>query len=487
MLAGPSPASLAPMIARAHREDRPGGHAVVIGASVAGLLAARALSEVHDRVTIVERDTLPPPGQGRRAVPQGRHAHALLAGGLRAIEELLPGIGDDLLAAGAVPCAGLAEMRVAIAGHELTRTARAADCLLAGRPLIEGQIRRRVLASPNISVVERCDAAGLMASPDRRRVIGVHVRGGAEEELAADLVVAATGRGGRVPAWLEALGYPRPGEEQLAVDLTYASRRIRLRPGALAGDKLVLIGARPGVPRGLALLAQEDGVRLLTLSGYGAAHRPPTGEHGYLRFAATVAPPDVFAAIRDAEPLGPVVTHGFPSNRRRRYERLRRLPDGLLVTGDAVASFNPLYGQGMSVAALEAAALSRCLARGERQLARRFHRAAARVVDQAWGMAIGGDLALPEVAGHRPLSVRIGNAYVERLLGVAEHDPVVAGAFASASDLIEPPRHILRPRVCWRVMRGGRRREQGAGNAAAAPAAVVAPGADRDPRPAARR
>lgn len=247
------------------------------------------------------------------------------------------------------------------------------------------------------------------------RVVGVRTqrRGPehAEQSLDADLVVAACGRAARVPAWLEGLGYASPVEDRLPVDLMYASRRLRLRPGALGGDKLIVIGARPGLPRGLGLLAQEDGQWMLTVMGYGAEHRPPTDEQGHLEFIATVAAPDVLAAIRDAEPLGDVVTHAFPANQRRRYERLKPFAGGLLVIGDAITSFNPLYGQGMSVAALEAVQLRRCLERGEQRLARRFLCAAGKVVDPAWEMAIGGDLALPEVAGHRPVAVRIANAY----------------------------------------------------------------------------
>jgi flavin-dependent dehydrogenase len=288
-------------------------------------------------------------------------------------------------------------------------------------------------------------------------VSGVQIRDEGEdgdvEALGADLVVAAGGRAARLPALLETLGYPRPREDRLAVDLLYASRRVRLRPGALGEDKLVGIGARPGLPRGLWLIAQEDHW-ILTAFGYGAEHHPPVDEEGYLAFAATVAPPDVLAAIRGAEPLGDLVTHGFPANQRRRYERLERFPDGLLVVGDAISSFNPLYGQGMSVAALEAMELRRCLERGGHRLAQRFFRAAGKVLDQAWDMAIGGDLALPEIPGHRPLSLRITNAYAERLLRVAEHDPIVAQAFGDVSDLLAPPQEVLRPRILWRVLRG---------------------------------
>jgi 2-polyprenyl-6-methoxyphenol hydroxylase-like FAD-dependent oxidoreductase len=460
------------------RRGAVGEHAVVIGASMAGLLAARALAGAFERVTIVERDVLPPVGASRRAVPQGRHAHVMLASGLRAIEALLPGITAELVAAGARPCAALREVRLVIAGHELTREARGADMLLASRPLIEGHVLRRVRALPRVTVRERCEALGLVASPDRGRVTGLRLRDldgrGGEEPVAADLVVAAGGRSARVPAWLEALGYPRPPEERLAVDLLYVSRRVRPPAGALGADRLIGVGARPGLPRGVWLIEQEDHW-ILTAFGYGPEHHPPTDDPGHLGFVATVVPAEVLAAIRASEPLGELLAHGFPANRRRRYEALERFPEGLLAVGDAISSFNPLYGQGMSVAALEAIELRRCLERGGDRLARRYFRAAARIVGPAWDMAVGGDLALPEVPGRRPVAVRIANAYVERLLRAAERDPVVAAAFGDVSDLLAPPRHVMRPRILWRVLRGNLRpRADGAAEASAGEAATLA-------------
>jgi 2-polyprenyl-6-methoxyphenol hydroxylase-like FAD-dependent oxidoreductase len=442
--------------------QRVGEHAIVIGASVAGLLAARVLSDAYERVSVIERDELPPVGEGRKAVPQGSHAHVMLASGQRSIEELLPGITDELLATGAQSGKALREIRLVIAGHPLTREALGTDVLLASRPLIEGHIRRRVLALTNVTVREQRDAVDLLTSADRQRVTGVRVRGRSaqdEEECSADLVVAASGRAARVPAWLEALGYARPREDRLAVDLLYVSRRVRLRPGALNGDKLIGIGARPGLPRGLWLIAQESHW-IVTAFGYGPEHHPPTDEEGYLAFAASVAPPDMLAAIRESEPLGPLATHSFSANQRRRYHRLRRFPEGLLVMGDAISSFNPLYGQGMSVAALEAGELKRCLEQGQHRLHNRFFRATGKIVSQAWDMAIGGDLALPEVAGDRPLTLRITNGYIERLLRVAEYDPIVAQAFGDVSDLLAPPQEVLKPRIIWRVLRGNLQRRQ---------------------------
>jgi 2-polyprenyl-6-methoxyphenol hydroxylase-like FAD-dependent oxidoreductase len=469
MLAGIAPGSVG-CDAKAVQEDPAmpeqetaliGEQAVVIGASMAGLLATVALSTSFERVTIVERDALPAPGEGRKAVPQGSHAHVMLASGQRAIEKLLPGMTGELLAAGAQPCKSMGQIRLVIAGHQMTREAQGADLLLASRPLIEGHVRRRVLDLPNVSVRERCQALDFLTSPDHERVTGLRVRDGSgagdEQQLDADLVVAASGRAPRVPALLEALGYHCPKEDRLAVDLVYASRRVLLPSRALGDDRLVGIGARPGLPRGVWLIAQEDHW-ILTAFGYGAEHRPPSDDEGYFTFIATVAPPDVLAAIRGSEPITEIVTHDFPANQRRRYERLNRFPNGLLVVGDAISSFNPLYGQGMSVAALEAIELRRSLERGPHQLAPRFFRAAQKVVNPAWDMAVGGDLALPEVAGHRSLLTRISNAYAERLLRVAEHDPIVAAAFGDVSDLLAPPHHILAPRILGRVLWGNLRR-----------------------------
>jgi pimeloyl-ACP methyl ester carboxylesterase/2-polyprenyl-6-methoxyphenol hydroxylase-like FAD-dependent oxidoreductase len=441
---------------------RIGEHAVVIGGSMAGLLSASALTDGYDQVTIVERDALHHGLEGRRAVPQGRHAHALLPHGQDCLEALLPGLCKALVTGGAASCDALGQMRFILGGHQFARRSTGQRSILAGRPFIEGHVRRRVRALPGVAVLDGCDVAGLTTTPDGARVTGVRILrradGSAEEMLPADLVVAATGRAARVPAWLEAMGYPRPQEERLRVDVAYASRHLRLPAGALSGDRFVLAGARPELPRTLFLFAQEDGRWILSLGGYGPEHRPPDDLAGHLAFAATVAPPDVLEAIAAAESLGPISTHRFPDSIRRRYDRLRRFPQGLLVTGDAVCSFNPTYGQGMTVAAAEAVALRACLADGGRNLARRFFRAAAAPIDHAWTLSTGADLSLPHVPGRRRLPVRAVNAYLRRLRTVAEHDGAVAGAFIAVVGMREAPPTVLRPGIAARVLRGPRAR-----------------------------
>jgi len=438
---------------------RAGEHAIVIGASMAGLLAARVLSDSYDRVTVLDRDRLPAGlTENRRAVPQGRHAHGLQLGGQVALEGLLPGLRDETLAAGAPPLRPGVEMRFKLAGSEVARAEVGGDGSVASRPLLEGLIRRRVRAIENVTVHDRCGVEDLLSHDGR--VTGVRARdrnapGSEPIDLRADLVVAASGRGGRVPKWLEAMGYERPAEQRVDVDIMYSSRNLRVRPGALGDDKIVLNAAHPGRPRGVAMLIEENGTWNVTLYGYGDAHRPPTDTEGFNAFAATVSDPDVAAAIAQAEPANEIATYAYPASVRRRYDKLRRFPEGLLVMGDAMCSFNPIYGQGMTVATLEAVALQRCLREGDANLARRFFKAARGPVEHAWKLSTGGDLALPEIEQTAPLPDRVINRYMERLVATAAHDEVVARTFFEVTGMLKPPTALLTPAIARRVLRRG--------------------------------
>ena len=438
-----------------------GDHAVVLGASLAGLFAARVLADAYERVTIVERDELPTVAENRRGIPQGRHAHVLFARGAQILDELFPGLLEDFVAGGAQVTQDLAELRFSPGGHPLCLEGRVPEAITyqASRPYIEELVRARVRALPAVEIVDRCRVTGLDTTPARDRVTGVRVvrsSAGVEETFDADLVLDATGRGGRAVTWLAKIGYDPPREERLTVRLKYATRHLRLRPGALR-EKLVAIGAEPGRPTGFVLFAEEDERWVLTTIGYDG-HHPPADPEAFLAFVETIAPPDVLAAISDAEPLDDIVTHGFPASLRRRYERLRRFPAGFLVFGDAICSLNPAYALGMSVAALQAVALRDSLAGGDRDLARRFFRTAAKPVDVAWKLTVGSDLALPQVQGRRPPPFRVINRYFNRVLTAAESDPALARLFLRVSALQESPRRLFRPSVALRALLAGRGR-----------------------------
>ena len=437
-----------------------GDRAVVLGASLAGLLAARVLADAYTQVTVIDRDQLPQTPMNRRGVPHGRHAHGLLTGGQQALEELFPGLTAELVAHGAPVGDMLANGRWYLNGHRLRQAHAGLVALSPSRPLLEGQIRARVRALPNVAFVDRCDIIGLVATPDGRRVTGARVLhradGSAEEVLGADLMVDATGRGSRTPTWLEAFGYPRPVKEQVRIGLSYATRTYRLPPDALDGDLAVLQTATSEHPRSGVLLRLEGDRWMLTLAGRLGDH-PPTDPDGFLAFARSLRFPDIYQAVRDAEPLDDPVGFRFPASVRHRYERLDRFPDGLLVMGDAVCSFNPVYGQGMSVAGIEALALRRHIEGGTAVQPRRFFRDLARVVDVPWDIAVGGDLVFPGVQGRRTLKVRLVNAYLARLHAAAAHDVSLASAFLRVAGLVAPPQTLLGPRVAVRVLRGSRR------------------------------
>ena len=438
-----------------------GDRAVVIGASMAGLLAARVLTERYGQVTVIDRDELPATPTHRRGVPHDRHIHALGARGQQVLEELFPGLTAELVAQGAPAGDILADARFYFGGHQLAPARTGLMLLCASRPLLELSVRRRVLARPGVRILDRCDVVGLATTAEGHRVVGARVLrradGSAEELLGADLVIDASGRGSRTPAWLDALGYPKPKLEQVQIGLGYATRTYRLPPNALDGRLAVLDAATPDLPRTGAMQRLEGERWMLTLAGILGDH-PPTDRNGFLEFAGSLRFPDIYRAVRNAEPLDDPVGFRFPASVRRRYDQLDRHPAGFLAVGDAVCSFNPIYGQGMSVAALEALTLRRHLQRGFEPQPRRWFRDLARVIDVPWDMSAGGDLAFRGVPGNRTLKVRLLGSYLAHLHAAAAHDPHLATAFMRVAGLVAPPQSLLTPSIAVRVLRGGRDR-----------------------------
>jgi 2-polyprenyl-6-methoxyphenol hydroxylase-like FAD-dependent oxidoreductase len=434
---------------------------------MAGLLAARSLSEFYDTVTVVERDPLPdiPPetAAARRGVPQGRHLHGLLPRGAQVIAQLFPGILDELILDGAQHVDGrdLSQLYYELGGHLMVRSGGAPSfaAYLATRPFLEEHVRARLRRIANVTLLDDHDIVDLTTTQDRRRVTGARVvnrRTRDDITLSADLVLDATGRGARTPAWLTALGYERPAEDHVPVHLTYVSQCLRMAPDALHEFGFI-VGAVPGRPRGLGLLHAENDTWMFTVFGI-AGHGPHPDLISMCEFVEDCAPAHLLAAIRAAEPIGEPTRHGQPSSQWRRYDRMQRFPEGLLVMGDAICSFNPIYGQGMTVAALEALALRNCLSSGTEDLARRFFRAATVPIRQAWELSANPDLCLPEIEGTPPLLTRLLNVYVDRILTACEYDHIAVDRFIRVTALIDPATRLLRPGMMWRAALANRRR-----------------------------
>jgi 2-polyprenyl-6-methoxyphenol hydroxylase-like FAD-dependent oxidoreductase len=425
-------------------------HAIVLGGSMAGLLVSRVQSDHFEQVSLVERDALPALAEQRRGVPQGRHTHGLLASGRNVLERLFPGLSEALLKAGAVTGDIVRDSRWFFEGGCLSRPPSGLNGLLMTRPLLEATVRERVLANPRVVRRDELAVEELVVDRKSGRITGVRASG---QTLSGDLVVDATGRGSRSPQWLEQLGYKKPVEDVVHVALGYTTRFFQRKPSDLDGDIAVVIPATPEGKRGGVMLAQEGGRWTVTSNAYCRKHAPEDLD-GFIAFASTLPAPYIHEVVCRNEPLGEAVSARFPASVRRRYERLQHFPAGYLVFGDAICNFNPIYGQGMSVAALQAVELENTLGSGDDDLAwaKTFFRRAAKVVDIPWSIAAGSDLRIPETEGPRTVGVKFINWYLSKLHKAAHTDPVAALAFHRVGNLLALPPSIMHPRIAARVL-----------------------------------
>lgn len=426
--------------------------AVVIGAGIGGLTAAAAIADHFDQVVVLERDALPTAVAPRAGTPQGHHAHGLLAGGLKALEQLVPGIEQDLLRAGAVPLNSSLEVRVERPGFD-PYPARdlGVTTIAASRALIEFVLRTRVCRLPAVRLHSLHRARSIQLAPDGASAIGVRVEDadGQTRDLDADLVIDATGRGSLTLDLLRAAGREMPPETVIGVDIGYASAIYEAPPGIDRPWKGVLTFPKaPQSARGALMLPQEGGRWLLSLGGRGS-DKPPGDESGFVDFARHLRTSTIHDAIRDARRVCEIHRFAFPHSRWRHFDRVSHFPRGVLPIGDAVCLFNPVYGQGMSVAAQESLVLRRLLADdplslgSPSDLATAYFTALGPILETPWAMAAIPDFIFPQTTGERPRDLarmlRLGFA----LQGLAARRPAV-------HRLMIEVQHLLKPRSAYR-------------------------------------
>ena len=430
--------------------------AVVIGAGMGGLAAARALADHFQEVVVIERDRLPATGENRKGVPHGQHVHGLLAQGCATLESLFPGLLDDFAERGANVDDAMGAIRWHQAGGYHAPGLLGVRAVSASRPLLEGVVRKRLLQFPGIEIRQGIAVENLVWDTSCERVSGVRLSGSGtmgDGVLMAALVVDATGRGSRLPAWLRDAGFDRPTETSVDIGIRYASRIFRREAGQMDGKHITAIVSNPRVPRGGLVTGIEGDRWLVTLAGR-LGIQPPVDFEGFLAFAKSFEAPDIYDLVRQAEPIDEGVTYAFPRSLRRHYETLDRFPAGIIPIADAICGFNPIYGQGMTVAALEARELNRCLADGTEGLAARYFDAIGPLVDGAWKLATSGDMRFLMPASALPRKVRAITWYMDRLHVAARSEPEVAMAFSKVMHLLEPPSSLFRPAIAARVAKG---------------------------------
>jgi pimeloyl-ACP methyl ester carboxylesterase/2-polyprenyl-6-methoxyphenol hydroxylase-like FAD-dependent oxidoreductase len=430
--------------------------AIVIGGSMAGLLAARVLADHFAEVVIVDRDAFPDDAAFRKGVPQSRHLHVLLARGGQILESLLPGIRADLEAEGAVWIRWPEDVGLLGAAGWATRTVRGQRLISSRRELLEGVVRRHVMAKSVIRVLENCDVTGLLTTRAGSSVVGVRVRSRAdrtEHDIEAGLVVDASGRGSQAPAWLEELGYGATRQTVINSFLGYASRIYARVPGMERDWLALFLQAKPPTgTRGGGLFPIENDQWHVTVAGVGRDY-PPTDELGFLEFARSLRSTVLYEAIRDAPAITAISAYRRTENQLRHFDELPRWPAGFVVLGDAACCFNPIYGQGMTTAATEAVVLRRWLMDGAS--GHDFQRRLAKAIANPWLLATGEDFRYPTTDGGRPNAVtRLMHRYLDRVNATATTDPVVSRAFSNVVQMVARPTLLFHPEVVVRTIRG---------------------------------
>lgn len=436
---------------------RIGGTAVVVGVSMAGLCAARVLSERFDEVVVLDRDTLPDGPEPRGQVPQGRHPHLLLVAGARLLEGWFPGIVEELEARGAIDIDICADLYWHQGGGVARRPASTLRGPAMSRPLLERTVRRRVEAIPTVAIRDHTAVEGLRVDGSGTRITGVRLGDGTT--VACDLMVDATGRRAASLAWLAELGFETPSTSVVEVDTRYVTRVYRRTDTPGRGWKAAAVIDDPASRR-LAMALPLEGGRWIVMFGGLGGESAPLDEVDRLAYARSFPSPVIAEIIETSEPIGRPVTHRFPANHRRHVERLRRFPLGWVLIGDAVCSFNPIYGQGMTAAAQQARALGAALDRSgavDRAFARRYFRAAGRVVATPWSIAVGGDFVYDTTTGSKPVGTDLLNRYVERVTIAAQHDEAVLLRFNEVAAMVRGAEALMAPAFVLRVLRIARR------------------------------
>jgi len=432
--------------------------AIVIGGSIAGLLTARVLAEYFEQVIIVERDQLPKTAIPCRGVPQSAQPHVLFTLGYRILEELFPGIGKDLEAAGAVPIDWGREFHYF---HQGSWNATCEDdsglvSVTCTRPLLEATIRRHVAKLSNVEWLENTKVMGLLNQSDQ--IIGARYRSSGEaQEVQADFTVDASGRSSDTPKWLEEMGAPMPTATVVNPHVSYATQRLKLPAGRQTDWKVMLVSQEaPHNPRLAYLAAVEGGEWIATLGGYGKDY-PPLEPEGFLKFASSLAHPAFYEAIKDTEPVTEIKAHRATANRLYHYEQVK-LPDGFAVIGDAVCALCPVYGQGMTVSAMSALVLRDWLKqhdqKGKPLNASSFQKQLAKSLQFPWGMATGSDSQFPTTDGAVSANPVAGlfQQYIERLIEQSKEDAWIHIRFTEVAHMLKSPAAFFDPRLVLKVL-----------------------------------
>jgi 2-polyprenyl-6-methoxyphenol hydroxylase-like FAD-dependent oxidoreductase len=433
-------------------------HAIVIGASLGGLLTARVLSNHFNKVTILEKDEVTNDAKARKGQPHTQHLHGLLPAGLNVMLHYFPDLLHELEAAGANIVDFAKNMRWFTHGGYRKTFEIGLPAVSASRPLLEQIVRQKVIQMTGIELKDNITVKKLITSASKKEVIGVEAEQKNNQQiilLKSNLVVDVSGRGSKTFQWLNEMGYQAPETSEVKVNLGYATRLFERNTKSIKADKWFF--NTPEAPHeyksGGAF--PIDGNRwIVTMAGWHGEH-PQLDEEKFNAYAMGLPQQDIYEIIQSCKPVSSIVQYKYMSSLRKHYEKLTRFPQQYLVLGDAFCSFNPVYGQGMTSAALQVKLLDEILhiKAGANKLAKAFFKQASKIIDIPWNMAVGEDFRYPETTGPKPIGIGIINRYIYKVHKATLKDEIVCKAFLEVMSLLKPPASLFHPKILLRVMK----------------------------------
>jgi len=433
-------------------------HAIVLGGSIAGLMTAKVLSQYYRQVTIVEKDAIHHYPESRKGQPHTKHLHGLLPCGLYILCDYFPGLFKEIIDNGGVVNDFGASMNWFTHGGFKKKVFLDIQGVSLSRPLLEHLIRERVFSLQNVTVLDNTSAKGLITSGDKQKINGVVVENKTNQQtsyLNADLVMDCTGRGSRTPQWLREMGYEDVPVSQVKIDVTYTTRIYKRDPSdARVRTWMACTPEAPKERRNGAVFAIEDNQWIISVGGWHGEHAK-ANEKDFLEFTKALPNPNIYDIASTCEPLSDIVQYKYPVSVRWNYEKLHHFPLSYLVLGDAVSSFNPVYGQGISSACLQAVELDKIMHENvdEHKLAKTYFKRTLKIKNKLWQMSTGEDFRFPETTGTRPLGIKLMNRYVSLVHKATIKDEEVCRTFLKVMGLIDSPAKLLHPKIMWRILR----------------------------------
>ncbi len=433
-------------------------HAIVLGGSFAGLMTARALSSFYTRVTIIEKDVVHRYPESRKGQPHTKHLHGLLPCALSILNNYFPGLSEEINSHGGVLNDFGTSMSWFTHGGFKKNIFLDIEGVSLSRPLLEHLVRERVLSLPNVALLDCTIAKALLSSDDNQKVTGVMIEGKQDMRFTkynADLIVDCMGRGSKTPQWLKEMGYAEVPVDEMKINVTYTTRLYKRDPGDARGRWWIACTPQAPKERRNGAIFPIEGNKWIVSVGGWHGEKAPTDEQGFLEFLKTLPNHHIYDIASTCEPLGDIIQYKYPLSSRRNYEKMRRFPLGFLVLGDAVSSFNPVYGQGISSACLQVVVLDKMINENidEHKLAKTYFKRTLKIKNKLWQMSTGEDFRFPETTGARPFGIGMVNKYVSLVHKASIRDEVVCKAFLRVMGLIDSPAKLLHPQIIWRILR----------------------------------